>query len=306
MKKAWFLVAGFLALSAMSSFQVWRLQPHNAEPLSRHTAKTADRPSSLIRSLRPSYPYSVIAGGAYSPEEFRYAHTRDAVVRAHYSDFNVDHVSLVRLTDDRLEYVSYRVKNQVYWTKKKLRIPRGELLLTDGVQYARARCGNRLSDKPHTATNLHEPDLQLSLPPISYDLLPRLDLAEPPGVGGLPTEEPRTTPVEPSPLANLPSLQTTNRPFLPRESIWGSEPLVGRIGYPNFPLTSTPGGTTPGGTTPGGTTPGGTTPGGTTPGGTTPGGSPQPVPTPEPGTVYLCLATLLFGAWAFRFSARKN
>ena len=44
-------------------------------------------PSAIVRSLRPNFPYSVIAGGAYSPGELRFADNKDAVVRAHYADF---------------------------------------------------------------------------------------------------------------------------------------------------------------------------------------------------------------------------
>jgi len=57
------------------------------------------------------------------------------------------------------------VKDQVYWTKKKLRIPKGELLWSDGTSYARARCGNRLSDQPHDPPAAAEPEeAVLSLP----------------------------------------------------------------------------------------------------------------------------------------------
>lgn len=45
-------------------------------------------------------------------------------------------------------YVSYRKNDEVYWTKTKHRIPRGEYVVTDGKSFARARCGNRLSALP--------------------------------------------------------------------------------------------------------------------------------------------------------------
>src|SRR5215467_132697 len=35
-----------------------------------------------------------------------------------------------------------------YWTRRPMRIPNGEVLLTDGRLYARARCGNRISETP--------------------------------------------------------------------------------------------------------------------------------------------------------------
>jgi hypothetical protein len=102
-----------------------------------HTVPATQGPTSLVRALRPNYPYSVIPGGAYSQGELQYAHGKDTLVRSHYSDFDVKNAKLVNLTEDRFQYVSYRLKDQIYWTKRKLRIPKGELLLTDGVHYAR-------------------------------------------------------------------------------------------------------------------------------------------------------------------------
>ncbi len=257
-------------------------------PLSGHTAPTSEGPSALVRSLRPNYPFSVIAGGAYSPGELKFADTKDPVVRAHYSDFDITHAKVVRLIDDNFQYVSYRIKDQVYWTKKKLRIPSGELLLTDGVQYARARCGNRLSDKPHAATSPHEPDTAvLSLPPASVEMLPRLALAEPP-VLGVPAAAPadsRTLPVTPTVVTPWP---VSDKPVIPLEPIWGGQPIIGPIG--SIPPVS---GTPPSTITP----PTRTHPTPTGPVNTQP--PPQNTsPVPEPSTVYLFLLTLAFGGWA--------
>ena len=153
--------------------------------LTGHTLPAMVGPSALIRSLRPNYPYSIIPGGAYTPRELQSAHDGDDLIHSHYSGFNVNTAKLVRLMDDRFQYVSYRLDDHVFWTKRKLRIPRGELLLTDGTSYARARCGNRLSDNPHfAATSPHEPDAKsLNRPSLSQATLPGTAFANPPTTG---------------------------------------------------------------------------------------------------------------------------
>jgi hypothetical protein len=128
--------------------------------------------SAVSRALRPNYPYSVIAGGAYSAAELRFVNDRDALVREHYADFNLNAARLVILTADRDQYVSFRLHNRIYWTRHKLRIPRGETLLTDGRNYARTRCGNRLSGTPKANTIAQEPpERLLSLPPFRPERL---------------------------------------------------------------------------------------------------------------------------------------
>ncbi len=127
-------------------------------PASRHLAQnrvygayktdTHAQVSALERSLRPNYPFSVIPGGAYTPAELRSALARDEKLRQHYADFDLDKLRLVKLLEDRRAYVSYRQEGRFYWTRHKLRIARGEVLLTDGVHYAKTRCGNLLSDVP--------------------------------------------------------------------------------------------------------------------------------------------------------------
>jgi hypothetical protein len=94
----------------------------------------------------PVYPFSIVAGGVHSPEDLSSAMAKDPTVRAHYADIDPLKVRFVRTTEDRFEYVSYRRGDRVFWTPRRLLIPKGELLLTDGHAWARSRCGNRLSD----------------------------------------------------------------------------------------------------------------------------------------------------------------
>ena len=237
-------IVGALAIgAAIRSF-------HQFGSISGHTIPAQDRPSALVRSLRPNFPYSVIAGGAYSNGELSYATTQDSVVHAHYADFKTKQAKLVQLTDDSYQYASYRVKNQVYWTKKKLRIPKGELLWSDGNSYARARCGNRLSSEAKTPTRPQEPTDALSLPPIRPDMLPKLTLTEAPVLSDVPqNESSRTSAVD------VPSVVKVS----PEEQAWGVGPypgstlLVAPVGTPSFsgggPSLVTPsGGASPGST----------------------------------------------------------
>ena len=130
----------------------------NDFPSFRFFSSNIDFPSPTDASpLRPVYPYSVIPRGVETAEELRTAIHRDPVVSAHYSDFRVRAVRAMRLPREHQFFVSYRVGNQVYWTKKKITLPSGETLLTDGEHLARTRCGNRLSEIPLAPTAPSEP-----------------------------------------------------------------------------------------------------------------------------------------------------
>ena len=164
-----------VVLSGFAAALVLHIVSHNIRQ-SRSIESTVTAPASGVsavsRALRPNYPYSVIAGGAYSPAELRFVNERDALVHEHYADFNVKTARLVTLTTDHDQYVSFRLHNRIYWTQNKLRIPRGEILLTDGWNYARTRCGNRLSSTPKANTTAQEPSERLlSLPPFRPELL---------------------------------------------------------------------------------------------------------------------------------------
>lgn len=107
--------------------------------------------------LRPLYPYSVIPGGAYSARELRNAVERDPVVAGHYADFDLAKVRMIRLDSDRMEYVSYRLGDHIFWTNRQLKLRKGEEVITDGTNLARTRCGNRLSDHAAEPTSAAQP-----------------------------------------------------------------------------------------------------------------------------------------------------
>jgi hypothetical protein len=102
---------------------------------------------------RFAYRYSVIRGGAYSAAELYSAMRTDAVVAAHYAGFDRARVHAVEAAAGRKVFVSYRLDDRVYWTKKAVPLETGEVLLSDGAHEARARCGNRVSDTPQQPTS---------------------------------------------------------------------------------------------------------------------------------------------------------
>lgn len=100
----------------------------------------------------PVYRYSVVPGGVHSAAGLHHALLTDPVARGHYLGFNASRAHLMRAVADQRYYVSYRKEKRIFWTRKPLVIPKGELLITDGENYARTRCGNRLSLTPPPGT----------------------------------------------------------------------------------------------------------------------------------------------------------
>jgi PEP-CTERM motif len=115
---------------------------------------------------RTLYPYSVIPGGVESAAELKSAIAHDPVVARHYAGFDVAKTHVIRLDQDRMEYVSYRLGDRVFWTNRELTIRKGETLITDGTHEARTRCGNRLSENAVGPTSAAQPSAQaLNSPP---------------------------------------------------------------------------------------------------------------------------------------------
>lgn len=208
-------------------------------------AAGASRVSPLIRSLRPAYPYSVIPGGVYSGTELLVQLKRDWVAARHYAGFDVKQARLEPSSAERFVYVSYRKQDQIFWTNRKLRIPKGELLVTDGKSYARARCGNRLSETPQTPAPPVSPMAELTLPPVSPGMLrdPRITFAAPPDIPGPPIA---LVPMGPLPQPGAPPLEGMSRsqvPIIPpvTPGVYGGAPFVPLIG----PLLGSSEGNTP-------------------------------------------------------------
>jgi hypothetical protein len=115
---------------------------------------------------RPVYPYSVVPGGVKDAQELKWAAQHDPVVAAHYAGFDYDHARVVRLVLARTAYVSYRIGNKVYWTRKRVKLKKGETVITDGKMTARTRCANRVEEVPLAATSRAEPPVSAMEAPI--------------------------------------------------------------------------------------------------------------------------------------------
>jgi hypothetical protein len=110
-------------------------------------------------SKRIVYPYSVIRGGVRSREELAASIRNDSIVAAHYADFKVDQSRIVEAEETKFVYVSYRKRDKIYWTAKQIRLPKGETLITDGINCSRTRCGNRVSATPEEPVSEEEPSI---------------------------------------------------------------------------------------------------------------------------------------------------
>jgi hypothetical protein len=212
--------------------------------------------------LRRVYPYSVVQGGVHSIQELRSAIWRDPVVARHYSNFKLDRARVIEASADGDFHVSYRIGDEIFWTKKRLKVAKSEKLITDGTTFTRTRCANVLSEVFPGKTSPDEPTPEVfdtpTLPPS------HLTPFTPPVVaGGGP------------PATTLPPSEPT--PFTPPGVIGGGPPAT----------TLPPSGFIPpivtGGGAPG---PGG----GNSP---VPGPGPNPVLVPEPATLLLLVSGLL-------------
>jgi hypothetical protein len=148
-------------------------------------------PARFLGRIPGVYPYSVVPGGVKDADELRYAAARDYVVRRHYARFDYSHARLVRLTEAREVYLSYRIRDTVFWTRRKIRLHPGEMLLTDGKIAARARCGNQISDTAKPEVSNEEPEEDVLDQPVApiepgpFPVRPLLAFADLPG--GQPT-----------------------------------------------------------------------------------------------------------------------
>jgi PEP-CTERM motif len=115
------------------------------------------------------YPYSVIPGGVRSPERLRAMAGVDHAVARHFSQFDYGKAHLVRLSEAKDVFVSYRIRDTIFWTRKRIRLQPGELLLTDGNITARARCGNQISETAKPEVSNEEPEEDVLDQPVALE-----------------------------------------------------------------------------------------------------------------------------------------
>ncbi len=165
------VVAAVLLTVGVSTLALHYLSPslffskHAAPPSFEQVELSRDRVVKLNEILsqsepsRPVYPYSVVPGGVEDAKELKWVAEHDPVVAAHYAGFDYDHARVVRLTLAKTVYVSYRIGNHIYWTRRRVKLHKGEKLITDGRMTARGRCANRVEEAPQVASLPSEPPL---------------------------------------------------------------------------------------------------------------------------------------------------
>ena len=121
------------------------------------SATVAADPEARSKEARPVYPYSLVPGGVHDPKELERVVEHDPVIAAHYRDFDFRRARVMQLLEDKTVYVSYRIAGRVYWTTKKVRLRRGEKVITDGKMTLRTRCGNQVSDTARKEVSPNEP-----------------------------------------------------------------------------------------------------------------------------------------------------
>ena len=147
------------ALNVASSRRSTDVSPLSSAVVDASRDAALEQAALPVARTRARYRYSVIPHGVFSAQELNAAITADPVVAAHYQTFDASRATLVPLDQTRLAYVSYRLGDRVFWTRHPVRLPAGELVLSDGREVVRARCGNRISAVPgDTAAVIEEPD----------------------------------------------------------------------------------------------------------------------------------------------------
>jgi hypothetical protein len=129
-------------------------------------AEVSDGPST---ETRPVYPYSIVPGGVHDPRELQRVFDKDPVVKAHYRDFDFRRARVIQLLEDKTVYVSYRIAGRVYWTTKRVRLRRGEKVITDGKMTLRTKCGNQVSETARKEVSPSEPSIARLERPMSID-----------------------------------------------------------------------------------------------------------------------------------------
>lgn len=136
----------------------------------RELALAASADSDLAAAkARPVYPYSLVPGGIHDPKELEQVFEHDPVLAAHYRGFDFRRARVMQLTEDKTVYVSYRIAGHIYWTTKKVRLHRGEKVITDGKMTLRTRCGNQVSETARQEVSPKEPAIARMEEPMKVD-----------------------------------------------------------------------------------------------------------------------------------------
>jgi len=156
----------FSGAHASQSAAAWRPRTSVRQDLAWNSHPASKR-SRYVERIPGVYPYSVVPGGIKDAAALRQIAARDRAVSQHYSQFDYSKARLVRVTEPREVYVSYRIRDTIFWTSKKIRLPAGEMLLTDGKITARAKCGNQVSETAKPEVSDQEPEEDILDQPVA-------------------------------------------------------------------------------------------------------------------------------------------
>ena len=195
-------------LAAATGLTLWRQDrlleryeqaARNAERVEADQVRLA-----AIGETRPVYRYSVVPGGVFTPAELERAMKADPVVAAHYAAVDLRKLRVEYLREQMAAHVSYRIADDVYWTRKKLELKAGERVLTDGNIIIRARCGNNVS------VAALPPALDTEPAPEEFDWL-----GDPTVLAALPEPEPAPAPALDAPASAAVIPPGGRRPYTP-------------------------------------------------------------------------------------------
>src|SRR5688500_17318627 len=119
------------AVAIVTVFVLVQSRPSMERIVSQRDIALVSDDGAMELGSRPIYRHSVIPGGAYSSAELVAATRTDSVVFAVYGPVATT-VHARTVGGSRRAYMSYRIGNDVYWTKKKLLLNAGETTLTSG------------------------------------------------------------------------------------------------------------------------------------------------------------------------------
>ena len=221
-------------------------------PVPEATASIATVPA--YPSKRSVFPWSVVSGGVTSPLAMREAMQDDPVVEAHYAGLNPAAFRAETLPADRRGYVSYRIRDKVYWTRRMVTLQAGETVLSDGQFMVRGRCGNLISFTPRqpvAPVDVEPPEIAMDLP------VREAQLMRSPALPAKPTIETETfrNPKQIGTNADMTSVLPAPDPQEMLPPVWTaggiSSPVAGVVGISGGggapttpPIASTPAGPT--------------------------------------------------------------
>lgn len=138
--------------------------------------KEATLPASAIfeRMMLDSRPWYGLCAkyAATTVSAFHEQVENDPVLKAHYKNFDWNRAYVFTAETDMDMHVAYRTPLTIAWTKRKIRIPQGEKLITDDKTVIRTYCCNQIADSPLGPVLPEEPPEGLLQPSIKEKELP--------------------------------------------------------------------------------------------------------------------------------------